>query len=123
LSLKRIIPENVYPELLVDNRFQQAYRPRELSYAIISSSKIEYSAGNFNYESLIENELANAALYSEGVFRGGYLHVGVEDVSGRLAIVSSPALPFMYRLADFSFLVLLGIASVLIFLVMEGILH
>ncbi|HET9053589.1 MAG TPA: histidine kinase dimerization/phospho-acceptor domain-containing protein, partial [Cyclobacteriaceae bacterium] len=122
-SLKRIIPENVYPELLVDNRFQQAYRPRELSYAIISSSQIEYSAGNFNYESLIKNELANVALYSEGVFQDGYLHVGVEDVSGRLAIVSSPALPVMYPLADFSFLVLLGIGAVLIFLLAEGILH
>ena len=123
LSLKRIIPENVYPELLVDNRFQQAYRPQELSYAIISSSQIEYSAGNFNYESLIESELANVDLYSEGIFRGGYLHVGVEDVSGRLAIVSSPALPFMYQLADFSFLVLLGIGAVLIFLLIEGIIH
>ena len=35
LALK-IIPENVYPELLVDTRFQQAYRPRDQSYAIIS---------------------------------------------------------------------------------------
>jgi signal transduction histidine kinase len=123
LSLKRIIPENVYPELLVDNRFQQAYRPQELSYAILSSSQIEYSAGNFNYESIIDREPANADLYSEGILREGYLHVGVEDVSGRLAIVSSPALPFMYRLADFSFLVLLGIGAVLIFLLIEGILH
>jgi len=123
LSLKRIIPENVYPELLVDNRFQQAYRPRELSYAVISSSQIEYSAGSFNYETLIGSELANVDLYSEGIFRGGYLHVGVEDVSGRLAIVSSPALPFMYRLADFSFLVLLGIGAVLVFLLIEGVIH
>jgi two-component system nitrogen regulation sensor histidine kinase NtrY len=123
LSLKRIIPENVYPELLVDNRFQQAYRPRELSYAVISSSQIEYSAGSFNYETLIGSELANVDLYSEGIFRGGYLHVGVEDVSGRLAIVSSPALPFMYRLADFSFLVLLGIGAVLVFLLIEGVVH
>lgn len=123
LSLKRIIPENVYPELLVDNRFQQAYRPRELSYAVISSSQIEYSAGNFNYETLLEQELANAELYSEGIFRGGYLHVGVEDVTGRLAIVSSPAIPVMYHLADFSFLVLLGIGAVLIFLLIEGIIH
>jgi signal transduction histidine kinase len=123
LSLKRIIPENVYPELLVDNRFQQAYRPQDVSYAIISSSQIEYSAGSFNYDSLIERELSNVDLYSEGIFRGGYLHVGVEDVSGRLAIVSSPALPFMYQLADFSFLVLLGIGAVLIFLLIEGVLH
>lgn len=123
LALKRIIPENVYPELLVDTRFQQAYRPRDQSYAIISSSQVEYSAGNFNYEPLIEAELANVDLYSEGIFRDGYLHVGVEDVSGRLAIVSSPAAPFMYRLADFSFLVLLGIGAVFIFLLIEGIVH
>lgn len=123
LSLKRIIPDNVYPELLVDTRFQQAYRPREQSYAIISSSQVEYSAGNFNYEPLIERELANVDLYSEGIVRDGYLHVGVEDVSGRLAIVSSPTVSFMYRLADFSFLVLLGIGAVLVFLLIQGIIH
>ncbi|MBL7841370.1 MAG: HAMP domain-containing histidine kinase [Cyclobacteriaceae bacterium] len=123
LTLKKIIPENVYPELLVDTRFQQAYRPREQSYAIISSSQVEYSAGNFNYEPLLERELANVDLYSTGIFRDGYLHVGVEDVSGRLAIVSSPATPFIYRLADFSFLVLLGIGAVLIFLLIEGVIH
>lgn len=123
LSLKRIIPENVYPELLVDDRFQQAYRPQELSYAIISNSRIEYSAGNFNYEALIGKELVNSDLYSEGIVRDGFLHVGVEDVSGRLAIVSSPAIPFMYRLADFSFLILLGISAILVFLVMEGVIH
>lgn len=123
LALKRIIPENVYPELLVDTRFQQAYRPREQSYAIVSSSQVEYSAGNFNYEPLIERELANVDLYSTGIFRDGYLHVGVEDVSGRLAIVSSPATPLMFGLADFSFLVLLGIGAVLIFLLIEGIIH
>lgn len=122
-SLKRIIPENVYPELLVDNRFRQAYRPRELSYALISNSQVEYSAGDFNYESFDQRELTRGALYSEGVVRDGYLHVGVEDVSGRLAIVSAPALPFMYPLADFSFLVLLGIGAVLIFLLIEGFLH
>lgn len=123
LSLKRIIPENVYPELLVDDRFQQAYRPQELSYAIISNSRIEYSAGSFSYEPLIEKELTNVDLYSEGIFRAGFLHVGVEDVTGRLAIVSSPSFPVMYRLSDFSFLILLGIGVVLIFLLIEGVIH
>jgi two-component system, NtrC family, nitrogen regulation sensor histidine kinase NtrY len=123
LVLKKVIPENVYPELLVDNRFQQGYRPQELSYAVISSSQIEYSAGNFNYESLIRSDLANIDLYSQGILRDGYLHVGVEDVSGRVAIVSSAARSFMYQLSDFSFLVLLGIGAVLVFLLIEGILH
>jgi two-component system, NtrC family, nitrogen regulation sensor histidine kinase NtrY len=123
LTLKKVIPENVYPELLVDNRFQQGYRPQELSYAVISSSQVEYSAGNFNYEALIRSDLANVDLYSQGIVRDGYLHVGVEDVTGRVAIVSSIARPFMYKLSDFSFLVLLGIGAVLVFLLIEGILH
>lgn len=123
LTLKRILPENVYPELLVDNRFQQAYRPRGLSYAIIDSSQIEYSAGNFNYEALIGQELDNPELYAQGILRNGYLHVGVEDVNGRVAIVSSQAVPVVYALADFSFLVLLGISAVLVFLLAEGIAH
>lgn len=123
LTLKRVIPENVYPELLVDNRFQQAYRPRELSYAIVSNSQIEYSAGNFNYESLIAQELSNSELYVFGILRSGHLHVGVEDVNGRVAIVSSPVVPTINHIANFSFLVLLGISAVLIFLLIEGIMH
>lgn len=123
LSLKRVIPENVYPELLVDNRFQQAYRPRELSYAISSSAQVEYSAGNFNYESLIGRELSNPELYSAGILRSGFLHVGVEDVNGRVAIVSSPVIPKIYHIANFSFLILLGISAVLVFLLVEGIAH
>lgn len=123
LNLKRIIPENVYPELLVDNRFQQAYRPRELSYATVFNSQIEYSAGNFNYESLIGRELSNPELYATGILRNGYLHVGVEDVNGRVAVVSSPVVPNLYHIANFSFLTLLGISAVLVFLLVEGIVH
>src|SRR5690606_2629402 len=33
LSLKKIIPENVYPELLVDRTFQQFYHTQDLNYA------------------------------------------------------------------------------------------
>ncbi len=121
--LKRIIPENVYPELLVDNRFTTGHRSHNLTYAVVSDAKIEYSAGNFNYENFIKQELANTNLYSQGIVRDGYWHVGVEDVSGRVAIVSSVALPFIYRLADFSFFVLVGIACVLIFLLIQGVVH
>src|SRR5690606_38145260 len=34
LLLKRVIPHSVYPELLVDKRFQEMYRAQEFSYAI-----------------------------------------------------------------------------------------
>lgn len=123
LFLKRIIPQNVYPELLVDNRFRLGHRPNDLNYAVVSGSQIEYSAGSFNYEPLVEAELANPNLYSQGIERDGYFHVGVEDASGRVAIVSAVAVSTMFKLADFSFLVLLGIAAILLFLFIQGLIH
>lgn len=121
--LKRVIPQNVYPELLVDNRFRLGHRPNDLNYAVVSGSQIEYSAGSFNYESLVKTELANPNLYSQGIERDGYFHVGVEDASGRVAIVSAAAVPMMFQLADFSFMVLLGIAAILLFLLIVGVTH
>jgi two-component system, NtrC family, nitrogen regulation sensor histidine kinase NtrY len=123
LFLKRIIPQNVYPELLVDNRFRLGYRPTDLNYAVVAGSQIEYSAGSLNYQSLVEAELANPNLYSQGIERDGYFHVGVEDASGRVAIVSTVAVSRMFQLADFSFMVLLGITAILLFLLIEGIIH
>lgn len=123
LFLKRIIPQNVYPELLVDNRFRLGHRPNDLNYAVVSGSQIEYSAGSFNYEPLVRTELVNSNLYSQGIERDGYFHVGVEDASGRVAIVSAVAVSFMFQLADFSFLVLLGISAILLFLLIEGVIH
>jgi len=35
LKLKKVIPRNVYPELLVDNRFSHYFKSKEFSYAFI----------------------------------------------------------------------------------------
>ncbi len=86
LSLKKIIPENVYPELLVDNSFQQFYRSQELSYAVFYRNTLLYSSGTFNYEHSFDRMLlGSGALHTHGLHYAGYDHIAVEDENERIA--------------------------------------
>jgi two-component system nitrogen regulation sensor histidine kinase NtrY len=121
LLLKRVIPENVYPELLVDNRFQQVYDAYGLSYATVANHRIQYSAGDFNYESFLQTDIDDAGLFTNGIEKEGYLHIAVEDPNGRIAIISSPEAPLIHWLADFSFQVMMGMTVILALLLVQGI--
>jgi two-component system, NtrC family, nitrogen regulation sensor histidine kinase NtrY len=123
LSLKKVIPENVYPELLVDNRYQQFYKTEDLSYAVFSSKSIVFSAGDFNYEGAFRYEwLGNVDLYKNGIKESGYIHIAQEDELGRAAVVSSKNTSVLYILSNFSFFLVLGLAVILILILVEGLL-
>ncbi|MDH4297772.1 MAG: hypothetical protein OEV74_15950, partial [Cyclobacteriaceae bacterium] len=122
LSLKKIIPENVYPELLVDNSFQQFYHAQDISYAVFSSTSMLFSAGKFNYGLSFDGDLlGDPALYRTGITAAGFVHIGQEDENDRVAVVSSPELSRTYTLANFSFLLVLGLVIILLFLLAQGI--
>jgi len=124
LSLKKIIPENVYPELLVDNSFQQFYRSQELSYAVFYRNTLLYSSGAFNYEHSFDRMLlGSGALHTHGLHYAGFDHIAVEDENERIAVVSSPETTTTYALANFSFLLVLGLATVLVFILALGIIN
>lgn len=121
LSMKKLIPRNVYPELLVDNRFAD-FRNREFSFAVYSKSKIISSSGEFNYERDFNNdELKQEQLYLRGETVNDFIHVGVEDENDRVAIVSSRSYPFFYLLGNFSLWIVLGFVFVLLGLAVQGI--
>jgi signal transduction histidine kinase len=110
LTLKRLIPDNVYPELLVDNRFSQMYRNRDFSYALYRSGQLLTSSGPFNYEREFPTGwLANRDLYDLGVQHGQYFHAGLEDGEGFVAVVSAQSYGWFYFAANFSFWFLLGL--------------
>lgn len=110
LSLKRLIPDNVYPELLVDNRFSQMYRNRDFSYALFRSGQLLTSSGPYNYERDFPHAwLENRELYEQGVRHGQYTHAGLEDGEGSVAVVSAQAYGLFYFVANFSFWFLLGL--------------
>ena len=121
LSLKRIIPENVYPELLVDKSAQQFFHTRDISYAVYSDTAILFSSGNYNYEHAFERQwLGNPDLYSKGIVENGHIHIAQEDENARVAVVSSSQPSRTYALANFSFLLVLSLAIILMFLLVQG---
>jgi len=115
LNLKRIIPENVYPELLVDNAFLFPFQDANYSYAVLAGSDIVYSSGNFNYitgfdMSLVEKE----ELYTNGLSFHNYSHLGLKDTDGRIIIISSNLHPWSNVISNFSFLFLIQVFVLLI---------
>ncbi len=122
LSLKKIIPESVYPELLVDNSFKEFYRAQDISYAVYSDTSLLFSSGDFNYEKAFKREwLGVPELHTIGVTEAGFDHIALEDQNSRVAVVSSPQTQRVYMLANFSFWLVLGLAIILIQLLFLGV--
>ncbi len=110
ISLKRIIPQNVYPELLVDSRFNEYFENRDKSFAFISNKSIISSFGNFNYEKDFDfGLLDDSDFFKEGIRKDGFIHSGTEDESGRVAVVTTLAYPVFFIFTNFSFFFVLGI--------------
>jgi signal transduction histidine kinase len=122
LSLKKIIPENVYPELLVDYTFQQFYRTQDVSYAVWANDSYIFTSGDFNYEKLFKRSMmGNTNLHTIGMSAFGYDHIAQEDQNGRIAVVSTKQSPLTYRIANFSFLFVQGLFVILVLIFFQGI--
>ncbi|HEY0654780.1 MAG TPA: HAMP domain-containing sensor histidine kinase [Chryseosolibacter sp.] len=121
LSLKKIIPENVYPELLVDYTFQQFYRTQDISYAVWANDNYVFTSGDFNYQKLFKRSMmGNTRLHTVGMEAFGYDHIAQEDQNGRVALVSTKVSPLTYRVANFSFLFVLGLFVILVLIFFQG---
>lgn len=121
LSLKRIIPQNVYPELLVDRRFAEFFENSGRSFSFIKDKKILSSFGTFNYERDFDfTDLGNDEFYRTGIKKRGFFHTGVEDVTGQVAVITSATYPNFYVLTNFSFFFVLGVILLVITIVLYG---
>ena len=115
LSLKRIIPQNVYPELLVDRRFAEYFENRDRSFSFIKNGKILSSFGNYNYERDFDfTNLTDFDFFNTGIRSNGFFHTGVEDVTGSVVVTTSTSYPVFYVLTNFSFLFVSGIILLVI---------
>lgn len=125
LNLKRIIPNSVYPELMVDKNYLGALANpafSEYSYAIVESHQIVYSSGEFNYyRDFNKSLLDKASIYTDEIQSGRYRHFARRDVEkDRTIIVTSRSYPFMHVVSNFSFLFLMIIFFVLLTLVVAS---
>jgi len=114
LSLKRVIPRNIFPELLLDDRFIQYFKNRDFSYAFYVDDKVQSSFGNFNYEMhLPVSLLSNSNLFDSGLTENNFIHVGLRDEQRNITLVSSPAYAWFSVITNFSFLFTLGLFIIL----------
>lgn len=115
LRLKKHIPENVYPELLVDSRFLQSFVNKSYSYAVYKNNKIIYSSGRFNYASNLPKDIiSDQEIYTDGIEEHGHQHIGVKDAEDNSYIVSVPAHMLEHFFSNFSFFFLLVVFAVMI---------
>ncbi len=121
LNLKRVIPQNVFPELLADNRFSQYVSNKNFNYAFYGDGKLTSSFGEFNYERDFDRRLlGESIIYKEGLLSNGYFHVAIEGEDGSIAIISSREYPFFFVLTNFSFLFISGLSIILVVLLFFG---
>jgi len=122
LSLKRFTPRQVYPELLVDNRFAQSIDSRDFSYIFFNHGKSIGNFGSFNFERDFDTRLLNdLRLYSTGIKYQDNWIVAAEDDAGKRAAVVVKEYPAFYILANFSFLFVIGVALVILLMILYSI--
>jgi len=116
LKLKKIIPNDVYFELLMDSRFLQPYLGQEYSYAVYANKAVTYSSGDFNYRRNfpLKELQSGSELFKGGINSTGYSHIGLTDMEGRIIVVSSEEYSHWQLVTNFSYLFLLHVFFLLV---------
>ena len=113
----RIVPGSVFPKLLIDEKYMAGINDKKFDYAVYEEGELKYGVGLFNYRAAgIEELLNQSILYTSGIYKGRFHHVGVKELD-KVIVVSSPVYPVYYILADISLFFLGFILFTLIALV------
>ncbi len=122
LKLKKVIPNSVYPELLVDQNQSAATIRGAYGYALFKGATLEYTSGIFNARNDFEvADLQKERLYRTGIVNGKTFYLGMKGDGDKIIVVSSDAYPFKNVLANFSFLFLLLVFVILLIMVFYAI--
>jgi len=109
---KRLTPENVYPELLVDNRFFE-YQVNDFKYAIFESNFLIHSSGNLDYTFF----KGNHNLKENPWIHQGYKHYLLNDNKGDTIIVSQTNNGWQQIVSNSTFLMAILIMPIIFILI------
>ena len=117
LKLKKVIPNTVYPELLVYD--QNVTRvDRDHSYAIYAGQTLINNLGEFNYDKDFKTKyFERDGLYNPGLTIKNYHHLAVDGPMNKVAVISNPAYPWRNILANFSFLFILFVFCIILMII------
>ena len=115
LTLKRLLPNSVVPELLVDQRYNQTFRADMLSYAIYEHGKLRYSEGEYDYATNFNTQLMERPeLFRQGMSQGNYHHLAVRDDENQVLIITTGRYGGREVVSNFSFLFLVFTAGMVL---------
>ncbi|WP_255474055.1 sensor histidine kinase [Pontibacter qinzhouensis] len=117
LSLKKLLPNSVVPELLVDQKHNQPFRADMLSYALYDGGKLSYSEGEYDYATNFNKSLVNRSeFYRKGTTSEGYHHVGIRNdkAQEQILVITTEQYGGRELLSNFSFLFLFFTGGVII---------
>ena len=109
LNRKRNIPTSVFPELLVESKYEQE-NTNSFDYTIFRDSTVLYGQGAFGHTNyLSKQDLKNEDLLLEGFTKEGRHYWGMKTQDNRVIVIVSQAYPYRNWVVNFSFLFLLFI--------------
>ena len=107
LSRKKNVSTSVFPELLVESKYEQQ-RNNLFDYAIFEDGKVLYGQGKFGHTNyLTTDDLQNDNLYSKGISKAGRNFFGLKTEDRRIITIASKTYPNRSWVVNFSFVFLL----------------
>ncbi len=118
LSLKRFIPNRVYPELLIDRSYLQSYPSNDYDYAIFNAvGELTYSTGDEIAFQNLDGYAFGKNIKNEKVLsRGDYDYLIIEGKADEYIVIASEVYSPINVVSNFSFLFLLLVLAILILL-------
>jgi two-component system nitrogen regulation sensor histidine kinase NtrY len=117
LSLKKIVPESVFPELLVDNRFAENFKSADYSYAIFKNDTLVSTFGTFNYETNFDKRwLSSIPDGPQGAVLEHHRHIRMTGEQGYSAVITSRIYPTFFLSSNVAFWSMLGVVLITIVL-------
>lgn len=110
MTQKRVVPRNVYPQLLIDNRFARDNRSANFSYAVFQNDSLVSSSDDLNFKTRREVEAVS----------GDNEIVTVQGENGDVAMILSPPYSFFDLLTNLSMWILIGVCVVGIWLLLKN---
>ncbi|GAB3537526.1 HAMP domain-containing sensor histidine kinase [Pontibacter brevis] len=115
LTLKKLQPNSVVPELLVNQKYTKPFRRDMLSYAFYSGNKLRHSQGEYDYATNFDRRLLRRQeLYRQGANQNDFHHFGVRSGNNQTLVISTEEYGAQEILSNFSFLFLMFVAGLVL---------
>lgn len=119
MKQKRLVPNSVFPLLVNKSLYgQQIDGSEQFSYGVFNGSELQFNYGEFNYRKNFSTFIEHSdILLDQNVLIRGFYHKAYKGDSNKVVIISAKEPSIDARFANFSFLFLVYVFSILFILI------